>query len=71
MSSLIISVIIDKKDRYNKSQKLISNHPGYVMNHVSTYLMNYCVYGVLERLYGMEKLFDSLFIIKQGERVHN
>ncbi|RIB09310.1 hypothetical protein C2G38_2209278 [Gigaspora rosea] len=68
MSSVSISIIIDKKA---KSQKIINNHPGYDMKYVESYIYKYC--GIndfqqfFDELFETERRYDILSVIKPYE----
>ncbi|RIB04775.1 hypothetical protein C2G38_2221457 [Gigaspora rosea] len=68
MSSISISIIIDKKA---KSQKLINNRPGYDMKYVESYIYKYCGINDYQRffdeLFETERRYDTLSVIRSNE----
>lgn len=69
MSSLVIPIIIDKKDR--RLPKPFNNRPGYDMKYVMSYCLNYTGYGSeqYDKLFATERLYDNLSIVRHGENL--
>ena len=62
MSSITISIIIDKKA---KSVKLINNRPGYDMKYLGAYIVNYYYGTDINKIIEIEKQYGP-FAVKKG-----
>ncbi|RIB08437.1 hypothetical protein C2G38_2211657 [Gigaspora rosea] len=69
MSSLVIPIIIDKKNR--RLPKPFNNRPGYDMKYVELYINKYCGINDYQRffdeLFETERRYDTLSVIRPNE----
>ncbi|CAG8820344.1 7157_t:CDS:1, partial [Racocetra fulgida] len=69
MSSLVIPIAIDKKNR--RLPKPFNNRPGYDLKYVESYINKYCGINDYQRffdeLFETERRYDTLSVIKPYE----